>query len=75
MLDDSLSGHFMSSPGLDGWMLTNLNAGMTDSSLGRLVVQVVLLGLLRLVGWFYQQYFIRVIKSCKKKKEVGKKLG
>ena len=75
MLDDALAGHFMSSPGMDGWMLTNLNAGMTDSTVGRMLVQFSLLGLLRLVGWFYQQYFIRVINGCKKKRQAGKKIS
>jgi 3-dehydrosphinganine reductase len=73
MLSDGLKGKFLTSYGLDGWMLTNLSAGMSSGSLQDLLVQSGLLGLLRVIGWCYVQYFSYLINKCYKKRESSKK--
>ncbi len=72
-MDDALRGNFYSSPGLDGWMLTNLCAGMTDASACALAVQVLLMGPLRMVGFAYRKYFGHVVGKCKRRKEAEKR--
>ncbi len=68
-MEDALRGHFYTSPGTDGWLLSNLNAGMTDSSVARLIPQVLLLGIFRLVAFFYRRQFASIINKCKKKRD------
>ena len=72
-MEDALRGHFFSSPGTDGWLLTNLCAGMTDASVARLLVQVAVTGPLRLVAWCYRQHFYSVIEKCKRRKDAEKR--
>lgn len=73
ILSDALRGRFYSSPGLDGWMLTNVCAGMTHGSLFEVLVQGLLLGPLRIVGWAYRQYFYAIIRKCRAKRNSEKK--
>lgn len=49
--------------GFDGWMLSTLNAGMGPSgTLGNALIQVFSMGLWRLIGLAYLQYFYWVVK-------------
>ncbi|TRY63926.1 hypothetical protein TCAL_14295 [Tigriopus californicus] len=73
ILSDALRGRFYSSPGVDGWMLTNVCVGMTHSSLFQVLVQGILLGPLRVVGWAYRQYFYAIIRKCRAKRNSEKK--
>lgn len=73
LLDDGLDGKFLSSNGLDGWMLTTLGAGMSPSSFLLLLTHVLLMGPLRLVGWCYLQYFAHIVNQCNKRRNSGKK--
>jgi 3-dehydrosphinganine reductase len=73
ILNDSLWGHFYSSPGLDGWMLSTLCAGMTRSSVSRLLVQVCLMPVLRVVGFGYRCHFDSIVKECKRKRDQEKR--
>ena len=75
ILSDTLSGKFYSSPGMDGWMLTSVCAGMTNAGCGQILTQLLLNGVLRAVGWGYRQSFYGLIASCKAKRDAGKKLG
>jgi hypothetical protein len=50
----------------DGWMLSNLTAGMTPvSNLSDALTQVALGGLLRFISLFYLNDFWRIIRSYK----------
>jgi hypothetical protein len=72
-INDALAGKFYSSPGMDGFILTNLNAGMTDASLVALFTQVFLAGPFRLIAWCIQNYFKYIVYQCKKKKKSEKR--
>ncbi|KAF6210612.1 hypothetical protein GE061_013719 [Apolygus lucorum] len=74
ILNDSLAGYFTSYIGLDGFLLTTLNAGMSqDYSFVRLLLQVFLTGPLRLVAVLYQLSFFRIIKKCREERNKSKK--
>ncbi len=72
ILNDVLDGRFHSSPGLDGWVLTNLNSGMTDGSFLEMLIQVAVMGPLRLVGWCYKQYFHYIVSRCNRSREAAR---
>ncbi|WAR12177.1 KDSR-like protein [Mya arenaria] len=73
ILTDSLHGKFMSYVGLDGWMLASITAGMSQaSSLVEVITQVLLMGILRLVGLFYLSSFDKIVLRCKQEKDAGK---
>jgi len=69
ILADAKRGRFFSSPGLDGWMLTNLCSGMADGSWPGVAVQFWLMGLLRLVGFTYRSHFHGIVQKCHQKKK------
>ncbi len=73
LLEDGLRGKFLTSNGLDGWMLTTLTAGMGPSSVLELISHVFLIGPLRLVAWGYLQYFAFLINKCKSARDSNKK--
>ena len=72
-MHQGFSGKFLTSNGLDGWFLTTGTIGMAPSSLYHLFIQVTTLGLLRIIMWGHVQYFARIVRSCYKKRESGKK--
>jgi len=72
-LNDALAGKFYSSPGLDGFMLTNLNAAATSASFPAVVLQTLLAGPMRLTAWIIQSYFQYVVYSCKKNRDIEKR--
>jgi len=50
--------------GLDGWMLRNLTIGMRSAtSLADSLAQICLLGLFRMIGMYYNDYFRRTIRK------------
>ena len=53
-LNDALAGRFYSSPGLDGFFLTGLNAAATSASLPAAAAQALLAGPMRLAAWAMQ---------------------
>ncbi|KAJ8983088.1 hypothetical protein NQ317_007130 [Molorchus minor] len=71
LLDDALNGKFFSYiPTLECFVLTTLCVGMSPfGSLLELLIQVVLLGPLRLVAAFYIMSFDRIVKKCYIKRE------
>lgn len=73
-MDAALRREFYSSPGLDGWMLSNLCAGMTDSSVRSVVVQFFLLGVMRVIAWCYRKSFNSIVKKCKVQKNKEKRV-
>ncbi|XP_012282094.1 3-ketodihydrosphingosine reductase [Orussus abietinus] len=74
LIDDALEGKFFSTVGFEGFMLTTLCAGMSPlSSISEMILQVMLSGLLKIIGTCYQVYFRMVIENCKQKREKEKK--
>ena len=73
MLHEGLKGTFLSTNGLDGWLVTNISIGMAYSSFRSLFVQVGLLGFMRIIAFGYQKYFLYIIYKCYKKRELTKK--
>ena len=73
MLHEGLKGTFLSTNGLDGWLVTNISIGMAYSSFRSLFVQVGLLGFMRIIAFGYQKYFHYIIYKCYKKRELTKK--
>ncbi|XP_032668340.1 3-ketodihydrosphingosine reductase [Odontomachus brunneus] len=75
MFKDVRAGKFFSTVGQEGFILTTLCAGMSPfTSISELVLQVSLMGLMRLVGAFYLIYFQRIILNCMKTRDKNKKL-
>ena len=75
VLDGALQGDFFKSVGLDGMMITTVNAGMTSSTLGQLMFQVSFTGLFRLIAWCYRKYFDHLVSKCKKQRESEKRIS
>lgn len=73
MIDDTLNGTFLSSIGMDGWILSTITAGMSQCSILVLISQIFVMGPLRLIGWGYVQYFDRIVLNCKSIRQSGKK--
>jgi len=73
LLHEGLKGTFLSTNGLDGWLVTNISIGMAYSSFRSLFVQVGLLGFMRIIAFGYQKYFHYIIYKCYKKRELTKK--
>ena len=73
LLHQGLKGKFLTSNGLDGWFLTTGTIGMAPSSLFHLFIQVTTLGFLRIIMWGHIVNWARIIRSCFKKRESGKK--
>lgn len=64
IIEDALLGKFTSYIGVDGWMLSIGTAGMSPpSSFLEAFQQVLLMGILRLIGIFYLLSFDRIIKK------------
>uniref|UniRef100_A0A7S0GC07 Uncharacterized protein n=1 Tax=Proboscia inermis TaxID=420281 RepID=A0A7S0GC07_9STRA len=60
--------------GLEGWMLNTLTAGMSPvNSLFNACCQVFLMGLLRFVSLFYLADFRKIVRRCKKEREIQQK--
>lgn len=75
MVNNSFSKNpsFLSYFSFDGWMLSNLTAGMAPvSSLGNAITQVAAMNLLRFISLFYLNDWWRVIRSYDKKKNEKK---
>ncbi|KAK7474844.1 hypothetical protein BaRGS_00033916 [Batillaria attramentaria] len=72
ILDDMMKGKFLSSIGLDGYMLSCLTSGFSPvTSAIDAVQQVALMGIFRLVSVFYLMHFDRVVRKCKDEAEAG----
>lgn len=70
---DLQKGVFLSSVGLDGWLLSILTSGPAPlTSLMQTVQEVLLMGVFRLVSCFYASSFDRLIKKCKEERESSK---
>ncbi len=70
ILDSIKSWRFMVNTGMDGWLLGIASAGLTTpvSSAGRALVEILLAGILRLVGIFYLYSWNGVCTNCHKQK-------
>lgn len=74
LLQDLLEGNTTSTLGLDGHVVLTLCAGMMPpSSLLGLLVQVALMGVLRVVGCLYLWHFYRIVARCAAQREGSKK--
>lgn len=74
LMEDTLAGNFYSTVGSEGFLLSNLCAGMSPvCSVLDLAIQVTLMGLMRLVGFFYLKSFDRIVRDCMKKRDLTKK--
>jgi hypothetical protein len=63
-------GDFTIYTGLDGWMLSNVTAGMSPpNSMFHGLVQVIINSFLRLIALFYSSYFDAVVQGCVNKRE------
>ncbi|XP_025205163.1 3-ketodihydrosphingosine reductase isoform X2 [Melanaphis sacchari] len=70
ILQDALDGHFFSTVGLEGHMMTFACAGMApNTSYLELICQVFGAGILRLITVYYQSIFDKIIKKCKSDRE------
>ena len=72
LLTGGLKGTFLTSNGLDGWMLTNLTSGMADADLMDILMQSSLLGILRFIAWGYRKYFGNLIQKCHVQRGINK---
>ncbi|XP_025114934.1 3-ketodihydrosphingosine reductase-like isoform X2 [Pomacea canaliculata] len=71
ILKDSLKGKFLSSVGIDGFMVSTLTCGFSPAtSFMEGLSQVTLMGLFRLIALSYLAYFDYVIKKCKDEDEI-----
>jgi len=62
--------------GIDGWMLATLTSGMNPvTSLGDVICQVALMGLLRFISLFYLMDFGRITQCCHDSKEKRKDIS
>jgi len=73
ILTDAQHGKFLSSVGLDGFMLTNLNCGMTPvTSLAEALWQVATMSVFRAVSFFYLWSFDNIVRRCKNEASISK---
>ncbi|PIK39165.1 putative 3-ketodihydrosphingosine reductase [Apostichopus japonicus] len=71
--NDLQKGVFLSSVGMDGWILAILTSGAAPiTSLMQAVQEFLLMGLFRVVSLFYSSSFDRLIKKCKAEREARK---
>ncbi|XP_014678648.1 PREDICTED: 3-ketodihydrosphingosine reductase-like [Priapulus caudatus] len=69
LLRDALRGRFLSYIGLDGFLLATVTCGVAPvSSLLEVVVQVLTMGLFRIVSLFYLSSFDRIVSKCLKER-------
>lgn len=76
LLNDNVSqaGKFFSIVGLEGFILATLCSGMSPfKSIGELLLQASLMGLLRIVGAFYLISFDKIILDCLRTRDKNKK--
>lgn len=67
---DAKNAVFLSSVGVDGYMLSILTAGASPiTSMMEGVQQVLLVGLFRIIACFYSSSFDKLIKQCKEERE------
>lgn len=70
ILDDTQKGKFLSSVGLDGYMISILTSGFSPvTSIKDAAQQVMLMGLFRLISIFYLLLFDHIVKKCKNQAE------
>ncbi|KAK7114250.1 3-dehydrosphinganine reductase-like [Littorina saxatilis] len=70
ILDDMMRGRFVSSIGLDGFMLSTITAGFSPiSSIMEALQQVSLMGLFRFISLFYLAHFDHTVKKCHQETE------
>lgn len=74
MLDDAIMGSFITTVGFEGYITTTLCAGMSPfTSVIELFSQVILMGVLRLIGVGYLISFENIIRKCMKNRNQAKK--
>ncbi|KAK6749702.1 hypothetical protein RB195_001983 [Necator americanus] len=70
---DIEGGHYATSIGLDGWMLSVLTAGASpERNMLRAVTQVILAGLFRGIMLIYIGYFYGIVKKCYRRRKSEK---
>ncbi|RCN24407.1 hypothetical protein ANCCAN_29896, partial [Ancylostoma caninum] len=63
------NGHYATSIGLDGWMLSVLTAGASpERSMLKVLAQIMLAGLFRGIILVYTGYFYGIVKKCYKRR-------
>jgi len=68
------AGKFFSFVGVEGFLLVTLCSGISPfNSIGDLLLQVLLMGLLRIVGVFHLIFFDKIILNCMKTRDKNKK--
>ena len=72
LLFQGLKGTFLSSNGLDGWLVTHGTIGMAPSSYKDFLIQFTLLGIFRLILFFSMKQFHRIISKCFEKRRSNK---
>ncbi|XP_076449005.1 3-dehydrosphinganine reductase-like [Babylonia areolata] len=73
IIQDMVKGRFLSSVGVDGFMLSTVTSGFSPvTSLLDAILQVSLMGIFRLVCLFYQFHFDRTVKKCQVEGEADK---
>ncbi|EFN64432.1 3-ketodihydrosphingosine reductase [Camponotus floridanus] len=74
LFKDALAGKFFSFVGVEGFLLVTLCAGISPfNSICDLLLQVLLMGLLRIVGVFHLVFFDKIILNCMKTRDKNKK--
>ncbi|XP_030746188.1 3-ketodihydrosphingosine reductase [Sitophilus oryzae] len=74
LLEDALKGNFFSYVGLESFILTTLCVGMTSvNSVLELLLQICLLGPLRLIGTYYIKNFEKIVAKCFSENHVQEK--
>jgi 3-dehydrosphinganine reductase len=75
MVDDALQGKFLTYLGMDGWMVTNLTAGMgPPNSFIDTLIQFCTMGLFRVISLGYLTYFDNIVRKCHKAREAVEKV-
>ncbi|KAK2151858.1 hypothetical protein LSH36_348g01013 [Paralvinella palmiformis] len=73
IIADAQFGRFISSIGLEGYMLSNLTCGMSPvCCVGDAIQQVLTMSIFRLVSFFYLWGFDRVVRKCKEEAKADK---
>ncbi|XP_054159593.1 3-ketodihydrosphingosine reductase-like [Oppia nitens] len=73
-LTDALSGKFHSTVGFESWMVRTLCCGMSPfTSTIEVILQVLTMGLFRIVGIIFLAKCDSIIKKCTQEKQINKK--
>ncbi|XP_074644566.1 3-ketodihydrosphingosine reductase-like isoform X1 [Tubulanus polymorphus] len=71
IVNSAVNGRFTCAIGLDGWMLSNVTAGMSPTTnILEALQQIFTMGIFRAVGLIYIESFNRIVSKCKHEDDI-----